>query len=260
VKVTGVKTERITAGATELLPLLERVIADVEDRSVIAITSKLVSLCEGSVIPVDQIDKEQLVVRESDLYLPATFSKYGHHFTITSNTLIPMAGVDESNGDGNYVLWPKDAQATASQVRAWARQRFELSHVGVVITDSTCHPLRRGTNGIMLAYSGFRALNDYVGRPDLFGRPFTVSQADVAGGLAAAAVLQMGEGAEQTPVAILTELPFVHFQDRDPTAEELATMIMPLAEDLFAPFLTSVQWREGMRHRPAGDGESAANK
>ena len=67
----------------------------------------------------------------------------------------------------------------------------------------------------MLAYSGFRALNDYVGRPDLFGRPFTVSQADVAGGLAAATVLQMGEGAEQTPIAVLTELPFVQFQDRD---------------------------------------------
>jgi dihydrofolate synthase / folylpolyglutamate synthase len=247
-KVTGVKTERITAGAIELLLLLERVITELEEGSVIAITSKIVSLCESSVIQLDQIDKEELVVRESDLYLPASVSKYGHHFTITNNTLIPMAGVDESNGDGHYVLWPKDAQATANQVRAWATEKFRLSQVGVIITDSTCHPLRRGTNGIMLAYSGFRALNDYVGRPDLFGRPFTVSQADVAGGLAAAAVLQMGEGAEQTPVAILTELPFVYFQDREPTAEELATVIIPLAEDLFAPFLTSVQWRNGARH------------
>ena len=109
-KATAVKTELITAGATALLPLLERVITELEEGSVIAITSKIVSLCEGSVIPLDQIDKEELVVRESDLYLPASVSKYGHHFTITNNTLIPMAGVDESNGDGNYVLWPKDAQ------------------------------------------------------------------------------------------------------------------------------------------------------
>ena len=208
-KVAALKTELITAGATTLLALLERVISDLDEGSVVAVTSKIVSLCESSVIPCDQIDKEELVVRESDLYLPASLSKYGHHFTITNNTLIPMAGVDESNGDGQYVLWPKDAQATANQVRGWARQKFGLSQIGVIITDSTCHPLRRGTNGIMLAYSGFRALNDYVGRPDLFGRPFTVSQADVAGGLAAAAVLQMGEGAEQTPIAILTELPFV---------------------------------------------------
>jgi dihydrofolate synthase / folylpolyglutamate synthase len=251
-KVAALKTELVTVGATELIPLLERVIDDLEEGSVIAITSKIVSLCESSVIPLDQVGKEELVVRESDLYLPASLSKYGHHFTITNNTLIPMAGVDESNGDGQYVLWPKDAQATANEVRAWAKQKFGLSQVGVIITDSTCHPLRRGTNGIMLAYSGFRALNDYVGRPDLFGRPFTVSQADVAGGLAAAAVLQMGEGAEQTPVAVLTELPFVHFEDRDPTAGELATIIIPLEEDLFAPFLTSVQWRTGTRHQQTG--------
>jgi dihydrofolate synthase / folylpolyglutamate synthase len=250
-KVAAVQTELINANAIELLPLLERVVTDLEESSVIAITSKIVSLCEGSVIPLDQIDKDELVVRESDLYLPASLSKYGHHFTITNNTLIPMAGVDESNGDGRYVLWPKDAQATANQIRAWAKRKFGLTQIGVIITDSTCHPLRRGTTGIMLAFSGFRALNDYIGRPDLFGRPFTVSQADVAGGLAAAAVLQMGEGAEQTPIAILTELPFVQFQDRDPTAEELASVIIPLEEDLFAPFLESVQWRTGTRHQQA---------
>ena len=248
-RVTSVKTERITARSTELLPLLERVVAEMEEGSVIAITSKIVSLCEGSVIGIDQIGKDELVVRESDLYLPASLSKYGHHFTITNNTLIPMAGVDESNGDGQYVLWPRDAQATANQVRAWAKQRFGLTQAGVIITDSTCHPLRRGTCGIMLAYSGFRAVNDYVGRPDLFGRPFTVSRADVAGGLAAAAVLEMGEGAEQTPIAILTELPFVHFHDCDPTAEDLVSVMIGVEEDLFAPFLSSVQWRTGTRRQ-----------
>jgi putative folate metabolism gamma-glutamate ligase len=252
-KVAALKTEVITAGAAELLSVLEGVLTDLDEGSVIAITSKIVSLCEGRVIPVGQISKDELVVRESDLYLPASLSKYGHHFTITSNTLIPMAGVDESNGDGQYVLWPKDAQGTVNQVRAWARKKFGLSRVGVIITDSTCRPLRRGTNGIMLAYSGFRPLNDYVGRPDLFGRPFTVSQADVAGGLAAAAVLQMGEGTEQTPVAVLTELPFVHFQDRDPTAEELAAAIIPLEEDLFAPFLGGVQWHTGTRRQQPGN-------
>jgi dihydrofolate synthase / folylpolyglutamate synthase len=62
----------------------------------------------------------------------------------------------------------------------------------------------------------------------------------------------MGEGAEQTPIAILTDLPFVDFQDRDPTAEELANVIIPLDEDLFAPFLTSVQWQKGTRQQQTG--------
>ncbi|HWZ65366.1 MAG TPA: coenzyme F420-0:L-glutamate ligase [Patescibacteria group bacterium] len=245
--VTTIKTEIITAGSISLLSLLDNTLKTFEEGSILAITSKIVSLCEGNVIPFNEINKEELVVRESDLYLPVSLSKYGHHFTITNNTLIPMAGVDESNGGNNYVLWPKDAQKTANQVRSYLKQRFRLNKVGVIITDSTSHPLRRGANGIMLAHSGFAALNDYVGKPDLFGKPFRVSQADVAGGLAAAAVLQMGEGSEQTPLAIISDIPFVTFQDRDPSPEELADINISLEDDLFAPFLTSVQWTQGKR-------------
>ena len=61
-------------------------------------------------MPYADINKEDLVITESKLYLPATLSKYGHHFTITNNTLIPTAGIDESNGEGYYILWPRDAQ------------------------------------------------------------------------------------------------------------------------------------------------------
>lgn len=245
--VTTIKTERIAANDTTLLALLDEVIPKLKEGSVVAITSKLVSLCEGNVIALDAIDKETLVVQESDLYLPATLSRYGHHFTITDNTLIPMAGVDESNGGGNYVLWPKNSQQTANDTRDYLKQRFDLQNVGIIITDSTCHPLRRGTTGIMLAHSGFLALHNYIGQPDLFGRPYAVSQGDIAGGLAAAAVLQMGEGTEQTPIAVITGLPFVTFQNRNPNAEELAEMNIPLSEDLFAPFLNSVDWQSGQR-------------
>lgn len=244
-KVTGVKTAIITAGAMSLTDLLDSAITNLEEGSVVAITSKVVSLCEGNVLPIDAIDKEELIIRESQYFLPSHLSKYGHHFTITDNSLIPTAGIDESNGDGHFILWPKDPQATANAAREYLSKRFGLSRVGVVITDSTCHPMRRGTMGITLAYSGFKALHDYIGKPDLFGKPFSVSQADVAGGLTAAAVLQMGEGTEQTPIAIITDVPFVTFQDRNPSTQELAETNIPLEEDLFAPFLTSVTWQPG---------------
>lgn len=136
-------------------------------------------------------------------------------------------------------------QQTANHVREYLKQRFGLNRVGVVITDSTCHPMRRGTAGIMLAHSGFIAVNDYVGQPDIFGRLFDVSQADIAGGLAAAAVLQMGEGAERTPLAVLSDLPFVTFQDRDPSAAELAAININPEDGLFAPFLKAVTWLKG---------------
>ncbi len=197
--------------------------------------------------PYADIDKEELVVRESNLYLPATLSKYGHHFTITNNTLVPMAGVDESNGEGYYILWPRDAQKTANDIRKHLLEKHGLKNIGVVMTDSTCQPLRRGTTGISLAHSGFMALRNYIGKPDLFDRPFGVTQANIAGGLASAAVLAMGEGAEQTPLCVITDLESIDFNEEDPSAEELAEITISLDEDLFAPFLTAVEWKQGER-------------
>lgn len=248
-KVISVKTEKIVAGTYDIFKLLDKVLPSLGAGDIVAITSKVISLCENRVVPIGDMDKEKLVIQESDQYLPSSLSKYGHHFTITDDTLIPMAGIDESNGDGNYVLWPKDAQKTANEIRTYLSNRFGIKKIGVIITDSTCQPLRRGTTGISIARSGFAGLTNYIGSSDLFGRPLQVTQANIAGGLAAAAVLAMGEGAEQTPICVISDVPFVKFQDRNPTAKELAEINIPLEEDLFEPFLAAVSWKQGKRKR-----------
>jgi putative folate metabolism gamma-glutamate ligase len=243
--IASIKTPKITVNGKSLIEIINDAIPDILENSVIAITSKIVSICEGRVIPTKDIDKEDLVIKESDLYLPASLSKYGHHFTITNNTLIPMAGVDESNGEGYYILWPKDSQKTANDIRHYLQKKHGLTNLGIVITDSTCQPLRRGTTGIALAHSGFLALRNYIGTPDIFGRPFGVTQANLAGGIAAAAVLAMGEGSEQTPLCLVSDLSGITFQDSNPTREEIDELYVPLQEDLFAPFLTAVEWSKG---------------
>jgi F420-0:gamma-glutamyl ligase len=156
-----------------------------------------------------------------------------------------MAGIDESNSNDNYVLWPSDSQKTANEIRQYLADRFKLKNVGVVIVDSTCTPLRLGTSGVALAYSGFSALNNYVGKPDLFGRPYQVSQSNIAGGLASTAVLIMGEGTEQTPFALIEDVDVVSFQNHNPSLKELEGINIPRDDDLFAPFLDSVQWLKG---------------
>jgi F420-0:gamma-glutamyl ligase len=190
--------------------------------------------------------KDKLVRSEADYYLPDEEIKPGFSFTIARNTLIPMAGIDESNGNGYYVLWPENPQKSANEIRKYLRDKFGLQNIGVVITDSTCMPMRWGVVGIALSYSGFRALNDYTKKKDLFGRTFEVSQAGVASGLAASAVAAMGEGAEQTPLAVISDVPFVQFQDKDPTQKELELFYLKdKDEDLFAPFLNAVKWQKG---------------
>jgi F420-0:gamma-glutamyl ligase len=58
----------------------------------------------------------------------------------------------------------------------------------------------------------------------------------------AAAGLVMGEGAEQTPLAIVREVTFVHFSPCGPTVEELAALRIAPEDDLYAPLLTRVPW------------------
>jgi F420-0:gamma-glutamyl ligase len=147
------------------------------------------------------------------------------------------------------VLWPHNPQQTANTVCAYLRQRFACTHVGVIITDSKTTPLRVGVTGVALAYSGFRALNDYVGTVDCFGRPLRMTKVNVVDALATTAVLVMGEGSEQTPLAVVSDLPFVAFQERDPSAEELQQLQIAVADDLYGPLLTSVQWHKG-RNNP----------
>lgn len=243
--ITSIRTPRISVRSYTLEGLLNEVVADIPEGSILAITSKIVSLCEGAAVRVGDVDKQDLVRREADFYLTHNESTYGIHFTVRNATLIHDAGVDESNADDMYVLWPNNPQKTANTIRLYLMKRFERKKVGVIITDSTCRPMRRGVSGIAIAYSGFKPLHDYVGEADVFGRPFKSSQADIVGGLAASAVLNMGEGAELTPLVLLSDMAFVEFVARNPTAAELAATTISLEDDLFAPFLTKVEWVKG---------------
>jgi dihydrofolate synthase / folylpolyglutamate synthase len=243
--IRAIKTRKVRPGELDLISLIDESVTELSEGSVLAITSKVVSLCEGRVLPIGSVDKDELTKEESDYYLPVTAGKYDYYFTIANNTLISMGGIDESNGDGMYILWPKDPQKTANEIRANLSKKFGLQKVGVLIVDSTCIPLRRGTMGITIAHSGFNALKNYIGKPDLFGKPFKVSVAGIANGLAANAVLAMGEGTEQTPFCLIEDLSFVEFQDRDPTEDELGELYVPLEEDLYAPFLLPADWQKG---------------
>ncbi len=243
--VEAIRTHKIVAGKDRLKDVVDKYLPRIEEGSVLAITSKIVSLCENRVVETEDVDRDELINGQAEYYNPVKYATYGHRFTIAQGLLSVDSGIDESNADGQQVLWPADPQSTANQTREYLSSKFRLRKFGVVITDSTCTPLRWGTTGVFLAHSGFAALNDYIGQPDLFGLPFKVSKASVAGGLAAAAVLVMGEGGEQTPMALVDNLPFVSFQNRNPRQEELENLKISRQDDLFAPFLNSVEWLTG---------------
>jgi len=244
-KITAIKTEKVTSGQRDLLKVIDNSVRTLEEGSILVITSKIVAITEGRVIAKDENLKEELIHQEADYYLPRSSNQYAVTLTIKNNILIPTAGIDESNIDGHYVLWPQNPQETANQVRQQLRTKHRLTKLGVIITDSKTTPLRRGTTGIALAHSGFLPLKNYIGQPDIFGTPMKMTQASIVDGLAAAAVLAMGEGDEQTPLAIIKEIDLIQFQESNPTPTELKELQIDLEDDLYAPLLGSVTWLKG---------------
>ncbi len=244
--VKAIKTHAITKGES-IERVLDKYVTDLEENSIVAVTSKIVSICEGRMVKIEDADKDKLIEEESTSYLPRNSNKYNVSFSIARNFLVAGAGIDESNGNGYYILWPKDLQKSANNIREHLQKKFGIKHLGVVITDSKTYPLRWGVTGFSIAHSGFKVLKNYMGTPDIFGRPFEYEQLNISDSLASAAVLEMGEGNEQTPIAIIENAPFVEYQDRNPTGKELEELRIKPEDDLYAPLLQGVKWRRGRK-------------
>lgn len=238
------KTRKIVEG-DNLFEILESYLPQLEENSVVAVTSKIIAICEGRVAEDTEETRDRLVEEEAEYYLPRHSNKYDFCISIKHNTFTATAGIDRSNGNGKLVLWPKDPQKAVNEIREFLQKKFNVKNIGVITTDSKTSPLRWGVTGVAIAHSGFNALKSYIGEPDIFGRPLHFEKTNVADSLATTATLVMGEGGEQTPLAVITDIPFVVFQPRNPTQEELDSLHIELEDDVFHPLLTAVEWKKG---------------
>lgn len=247
-RIKVIKTRVLVPPRDDLLGVIRNSIKQIPEQSILVVTSKVVSIWQGRSIPKDRFpNKDELVKKESDKYLPKRFvpGKWVMH-TMKHDLFIPSAGVDESNANGFYVLWPSRSERAAEILHRWIRKTYRVKECGVIITDSHTIPLRRGTIGISLAHWGFNPLRDYHGTKDIFGRKFTMTQTNIADGLAAAAVVVMGEGRERTPLALITDISSVRFIGRSRRSQKsFPPLKIPEKEDLYYPFLSCVAWKKG---------------
>lgn len=241
-KVTAIRTAVVRNGDS-INDLLDTALEFCRERSILAVTSKVVAVVEGRIIGPEDTSMVELIARESSAYIPAEKNAYGVFLCIRHNRLIPNAGIDQSNADGNLILLPSNPQDQAHAIRQYVTAKMGLADFGVIVTDSTTAPLRTGVVGICLAHAGFNALRDLVGQPDLYGRPLKFTKVNIADALAAAAVLVMGESNEQTPLAVMTELPdFVEFRADSPTEQELQDLTIDPERDLYGQLIQSGPW------------------
>lgn len=228
--VRAVKTSRIKPGSKSLTEFLDEYIQNISEGSVIAITSKVVSICEGALVPYDLSKIEDLVRSEADYYLRSNDNR--HRITIKQNILSPKAGIDVSAGKKYFILWPRNPQKTANEIRQYLSKKFGVKNLGIIITDSVTKPTTRGVSGVSLAHSGFYATK----------KSQKETRTNIAYGLAAAAVVVMGEGNELTPIAVIEDVPFVEFNKNNPNEAELKLIKPDLSYDIYSALLNSPNW------------------
>ena len=237
-QINAIKTDRVTQ-PQDLNRFVEVALPILTEGTIVVITSKVVSLCEGRTVNMTTISKKDLIQREADCVIPSDREDERIVLTYKNRILIPSAGIDESNSNGRYILYPKDPFLSAKNLYAYLKQQRHLKHLGIVITDSHTTPLRRGVTGIALAWWGFQPCKSLVGAPDLFGHPLQVTHINVADALAVSAVFNMGESSECTPLAIITNAPHVQFDDGI-MAHNIDEIAIDPQIDLYRPLLKAL--------------------
>lgn len=253
-KIFAVKTKAMMPPKDDIYSLIkESFLAGkikLKEESIIVITSKIVAIAQGRCVKINQdlseeqqkIEKDKLVKKEAEYYIDRKFvPNQMAIITIKNNILIPTAGIDQSNANGYYIFWPKDPFLEAKKLWKFLRKEFNLKKIGVIISDSHTMPLRSGMMGIAIAYYGFYPLRNYIGKEDIFGRKLKMTRVNIADSLADVAVFAMGEGSEQTPIAIIEDVKGIKF-GFDSTKND--PLIINKKEDIYWPLIKNAPWKQ----------------
>ncbi|MFA7277806.1 MAG: coenzyme F420-0:L-glutamate ligase [Candidatus Gracilibacteria bacterium] len=196
---------------------LKKAQVKLQDGDIVAVVSKVVALTEGGLVNLGSTEGgskknlRSLVTKEADVIISPRSADF--MLTMKNGILTPNSGIDQSNvPEGHAILWPRDAYDSAEKMRVTFKKFFgskqaSLKKIGILIFDSCVMPLRNGVVGVALGYSGFYGVEDYRGKRDLCGKVLRVTQKNIADGLATAATLVTGEGAESVPFVVIRGAP-----------------------------------------------------
>ena len=223
--ITAIKTTLFKENDS-LLNFIQKHISTLDEGDVLVITSKIVALSEHRVGKIEE--KQKIILKESKKVIETPWAL----LTLTNDGWGINAGIDESNAQNKLLLLPKNSFKTAELLLKQLKKNYSLKKLGVLITDTRSIPLRVGTIGRALGYAGLQPLKSYIGKKDLYGRKSRLTESNLADALAASAVLVMGEGNEQTPLAVIKNAPII-FTSK-PLSKKDGRLDFPPEKDIFA--------------------------
>jgi coenzyme F420-0:L-glutamate ligase len=240
-KVTGIRTHIIQAEENLSDVFLQNTKTPPTEDSILIITSKVVSVAEGSVVQCCSREEQQRIIfNEADEVLGKA-EKYDFWLTKKNGFLLPNAGIDLSNAkEQTAILLPKDSVASAQNIREEIQKKTGVQNFGVIVCDSRVLPFRRGISGIALGWAGFVGISDERGKTDLYGKKLAVSEIAVADDLSSMAQIFFGQANEQIPFVLAENVP-AEFTD---TEQDCSKACIKRSEDLFADVFFTVREAE----------------
>ena len=168
------------------------------------------------------LDESAEVIRAVD----GTLICVTHHGFVCAN-----AGVDQSNASGQsgeVVLLPEQPDRSAAALRAGIEGARGV-RPAVVIADSFGRAWRLGQTDVAIGAAGLAPLDQWIGRPDAFGRELHVTSIAVADSIAASADLARAKDSLE-PVVLVRGVERFVTDDDGPGA---AALRRPPDQDLF---------------------------
>jgi coenzyme F420-0:L-glutamate ligase / coenzyme F420-1:gamma-L-glutamate ligase len=211
----------------------------------LVVTSKIMSKAEGRFVNLRDVTPGpqalelaqatrkdprlvELILRESHIV-----SRAAPGVLITQHRLgftSANAAIDHSNvstDEDMVLLMPLDPDASARRLHDSLAESLGVC-IPVVVADSHGRPHRMGTVGVAVGLAGMPGVEDWRGRPDLFGYKLQHTDIGLADMVASAATLLLGQAAEGVPAVLVRGLVYT---PRDGSAAEI---IRPAQQNLYA--------------------------
>jgi coenzyme F420-0:L-glutamate ligase/coenzyme F420-1:gamma-L-glutamate ligase len=218
---------------------------DLADGDVIVIAHKVVSKAEGRVRLLDEIepgDRARALAAEQDKdarLVQAVLDESVEVVRAGDGVLVcetrhgfvcANAGVDRSNTSrpGELVLLPSDPDESARRLRAGVARARGL-RPAVVVADSFGRAWRLGQTDVAIGVAGLSPLDQWIGRPDAYGRELRATSIAIADAAAAAADLARTKVSRE-PAVLIRGLERYVTADDGPGA---AALRRPREQDLF---------------------------
>ena len=196
----------------------------IKNGDIIVIAQKIISKNEGRTVSLENIipssrsielgrktNKDprlvELILQESRKIVRVfnnTIITETQHGFICANSGIDQSNVSKSKN--LVLLLPSDPDKSANTIRKGIYKKTR-KNIAVLITDTFGRPFRMGQTNIAIGIAGIKALKNYKGKRDMFGKILKVTEIAIVDEIAGAAELVMGK-TEGIPIAIVRNLTY----------------------------------------------------